>query len=108
MSLRFQASRLVVVAVVACLLCAICALGSMQASDAPGNHDTGIAVVYADLEDPADSAGLGEHADPEDADSMSATRDADTIAISMSVPRISTERARSIRPDRPPRLVHLG
>jgi hypothetical protein len=108
MSPRVLVSSLIVLAVATCLLSSIWALGWVHVSDAPGNGEPPTAVVYGDLEGPADSASLGEQADPEDADSMSSTRDVQAIATSISVLLISTERARSVRPDRPPRLALLG
>jgi hypothetical protein len=110
MSLRVLASSLVAVAVTVCLLCGAWALGSLPVADAdvPGSSEPVAAVVYGDLEGPADSAIRGEQADPEDADSIAASRDAHVIATSISIALIFTERARPIRPDRPPRLALLG
>jgi hypothetical protein len=108
MSPRVQAPSVIVLAVAVCVLCGVWAFGPVNVSDAARTDDIAIAVVYVDLEGPADSVSLGGHADPEDADSMSALRNDHAIATSVSVPLTSSERARSIRPDRPPRLVHVG
>jgi hypothetical protein len=108
MSLRAPASSAVVVVVAACLLCAAWALGSLHVFGAPGPADGVTAVAHGDLEGPAEPESLGAEADPEDADSMPAARDVPANVTSVSVHLISTERSRSVRPDRPPRPAHLG
>ena len=91
-----------------CGLCVTGVLGALSGSDEGTHTSASVAVVYGDLEGPSHDSGLTDEADQEDGESATEVHHIPTAVTSRGDHPISPERVRSLRPDRPPRLVHRG